>query len=109
MGLAPKKRRSSAVLSLIGDWKLADLGLYCEKLGQICSIEQCCCRSLVACGQRLRAARITNARDAIKKNHWRQAQVRPMIETMPLERAAEAYDRMMSGKAQFRMVLVTGR
>lgn len=35
--------------------------------------------------------------------------VRPMIETMPLERAAEAYDRMMSGKARFRMVLVTGQ
>ena len=38
-----------------------------------------------------------------------QAGVRPMIETMPLERAAEAYERMMSGKARFRMVLVTGR
>jgi D-arabinose 1-dehydrogenase-like Zn-dependent alcohol dehydrogenase len=37
------------------------------------------------------------------------AHVRPMIETMPLERAAEAYERMMSGKAKFRMVLVTGR
>lgn len=34
--------------------------------------------------------------------------VRPMIETVPLERAAEAYDRMMAGKARFRMVLVTG-
>jgi D-arabinose 1-dehydrogenase-like Zn-dependent alcohol dehydrogenase len=34
--------------------------------------------------------------------------VRPMIETMPLERAAEAYDRMMSGAARFRMVLTTG-
>ncbi len=31
--------------------------------------------------------------------------VRPMIETFPLERAAEAYDRMMSGKAEFRVVL----
>jgi D-arabinose 1-dehydrogenase-like Zn-dependent alcohol dehydrogenase len=31
--------------------------------------------------------------------------VRPMIETYPLERAAEAYDRMMSGKARFRVVL----
>lgn len=31
--------------------------------------------------------------------------VRPMIETYPLERAAEAYDRMMSGKAEFRVVL----
>jgi D-arabinose 1-dehydrogenase-like Zn-dependent alcohol dehydrogenase len=31
--------------------------------------------------------------------------VRPMIETYPLERAPEAYERMMSGKAQFRVVL----
>jgi D-arabinose 1-dehydrogenase-like Zn-dependent alcohol dehydrogenase len=31
--------------------------------------------------------------------------VRPMIETYPLERAAEAYARMMSGNAQFRVVL----
>ncbi|MFZ0272071.1 MAG: alcohol dehydrogenase [Acidobacteriaceae bacterium] len=31
--------------------------------------------------------------------------VRPMIETYPLERAAEAYARMMSGKAEFRVVL----
>lgn len=31
--------------------------------------------------------------------------VRPMIETYPLERAAEAYERMLSGKAQFRVVL----
>jgi len=35
--------------------------------------------------------------------------VRPMIETMPLERAAEAYERMMSGNARFRMVLTTER
>jgi D-arabinose 1-dehydrogenase-like Zn-dependent alcohol dehydrogenase len=31
--------------------------------------------------------------------------VRPMIETYPLEQAAEAFARMMSGKAQFRVVL----
>jgi len=31
--------------------------------------------------------------------------VRAMIETYPLERAAEGYARMMSGKAQFRVVL----
>jgi D-arabinose 1-dehydrogenase-like Zn-dependent alcohol dehydrogenase len=31
--------------------------------------------------------------------------VRPMIETYPLESAAEAYARMLSGKAQFRVVL----
>ena len=33
------------------------------------------------------------------------AGVRPMIETYPLERAAEAYERMLSGKAEFRVVL----
>jgi D-arabinose 1-dehydrogenase-like Zn-dependent alcohol dehydrogenase len=30
-----------------------------------------------------------------------------MTEVYPLERAAEAYERMMSGKAQFRVVLTT--
>jgi D-arabinose 1-dehydrogenase-like Zn-dependent alcohol dehydrogenase len=34
-----------------------------------------------------------------------QTGVRPMIETYPLEKAAEAYARMMSGKAEFRVVL----
>lgn len=34
--------------------------------------------------------------------------VRPMIETYPLEKAAEAYERMLSGKAQFRVVLTMG-
>ncbi len=34
--------------------------------------------------------------------------VRPKIETMPLERAAEAYDKMMRNAARFRMVLTTG-
>jgi D-arabinose 1-dehydrogenase-like Zn-dependent alcohol dehydrogenase len=36
------------------------------------------------------------------------ADVRPMTETLPLEQAAEAYERMMSGAARFRMVLTTG-
>jgi D-arabinose 1-dehydrogenase-like Zn-dependent alcohol dehydrogenase len=34
--------------------------------------------------------------------------VLPLIEKYPLEKAAEAYDRMMSGKARFRVVLETG-
>ena len=34
--------------------------------------------------------------------------VRPMIETLPLERATEAYERMLSGAARLRMVLTTG-
>jgi D-arabinose 1-dehydrogenase-like Zn-dependent alcohol dehydrogenase len=36
------------------------------------------------------------------------AGVRPMTEVFPLERAAEAYEVMMSGKARFRAVLTTG-
>jgi D-arabinose 1-dehydrogenase-like Zn-dependent alcohol dehydrogenase len=31
--------------------------------------------------------------------------IRPMIEKFPLERAVEAYDRMISGKAEYRVVL----
>ena len=34
--------------------------------------------------------------------------VRPSIETVPLERATEAYDKMMRNEARFRMVLTTG-
>jgi D-arabinose 1-dehydrogenase-like Zn-dependent alcohol dehydrogenase len=37
-----------------------------------------------------------------------QAGVRSMNEVYPLERAAEAYERMMSGKARFRVVLKMG-
>ena len=37
-----------------------------------------------------------------------QTGVRAMIETMPLERAGEAYERMMSGAARFRIVLSSG-
>ncbi|HEY9125567.1 MAG TPA: alcohol dehydrogenase [Acidobacteriaceae bacterium] len=36
------------------------------------------------------------------------AGVKPKIETYPLEKAPEAFDRMMSGKAIFRVVLQTG-
>jgi len=35
--------------------------------------------------------------------------VRPMIETYPLEKAAEGYERMLSGNAQFRVVLTMWR
>ena len=34
--------------------------------------------------------------------------IKPMIETYPLEQAEEAFNRMMSGKARFRVVLTTG-
>jgi alcohol dehydrogenase/propanol-preferring alcohol dehydrogenase len=35
--------------------------------------------------------------------------IKPMIEEFPLTKAAEAYDRMMSGAARFRVVLNTGQ
>src|ERR1700676_2916423 len=35
--------------------------------------------------------------------------VKPMVETYPLEKAPEAFDRMMSGKARFRVVLTMGQ
>jgi D-arabinose 1-dehydrogenase-like Zn-dependent alcohol dehydrogenase len=35
--------------------------------------------------------------------------VRSMTEVFPLERVTEAYERMMSGKARFRVVLTTGQ
>jgi len=35
-----------------------------------------------------------------------QENIHPMVETLPLEQAAEAYARMMEGKARFRIVLV---
>jgi D-arabinose 1-dehydrogenase-like Zn-dependent alcohol dehydrogenase len=34
--------------------------------------------------------------------------VRPMIEKYPLQKAAEAYDQMISGRARFRVVLTMG-
>ena len=34
--------------------------------------------------------------------------IRPMIEKYPLEKAAEGYARMMSGDAQYRVVLAIG-
>jgi D-arabinose 1-dehydrogenase-like Zn-dependent alcohol dehydrogenase len=35
--------------------------------------------------------------------------IRPMIETVPLEKAADAYGRMLRNEARFRMVLLTGQ
>jgi D-arabinose 1-dehydrogenase-like Zn-dependent alcohol dehydrogenase len=49
---------------------------------------------------------------AIDSEHTMQfsalAAVRSMNEIFALERAAEAYERMMSGQARFRVVLTTG-
>lgn len=34
--------------------------------------------------------------------------IRPTTETVPLDRADEAYQKMLAGKARFRMVLTVG-
>lgn len=41
-------------------------------------------------------------------NFYALTGIRPMVETFPLEQAAAAYDRMLSGKARFRVVLTIG-
>ncbi|ALA57965.1 alcohol dehydrogenase [Nitrospira moscoviensis] len=38
-------------------------------------------------------------------NFCARTDIRPMVETLPLEQAASGYDRMVSGKARFRVVL----
>ena len=45
----------------------------------------------------------TDSRDTLR--FAEPTAVRPMIETYPLEKAAEAFAQMMSGKAEFRVVL----
>jgi alcohol dehydrogenase len=35
--------------------------------------------------------------------------IRPMVEVLPLEKAADGYQRMMAGQARFRVVLTTER
>jgi D-arabinose 1-dehydrogenase-like Zn-dependent alcohol dehydrogenase len=47
----------------------------------------------------------TSADSEDTMNFSAQTGVRAMVETMPLERAQDAYDRMLSGAARFRMVL----
>ena len=42
----------------------------------------------------------SNSKTPPAKHFAELTSVRPMVETYPLEKAAEAYARMMSGKAQ---------
>jgi D-arabinose 1-dehydrogenase-like Zn-dependent alcohol dehydrogenase len=48
----------------------------------------------------------TDSEDTLNFSAW--AGVRPIIETFPLHRAPEAYDRMMSGAARCRVVIQVG-
>ncbi|HEX4169692.1 MAG TPA: hypothetical protein VHZ55_29870 [Bryobacteraceae bacterium] len=45
----------------------------------------------------------TGSEDTLRFSHMRS--LRPMIEKYPLANASEGYARMMSGKAEFRVVL----
>jgi D-arabinose 1-dehydrogenase-like Zn-dependent alcohol dehydrogenase len=49
-------------------------------------------------------------RDREEAFHFAElAGIRPLVEEFPLEKAPEAYERMRSGQARFRVVLTTGR
>lgn len=48
-----------------------------------------------------------DSQDTLEFSAW--SGVRPMIERYPLEKAAEAYNQMITGKARFRVVLTMGR
>ncbi|TAM85738.1 MAG: alcohol dehydrogenase [Candidimonas sp.] len=67
--------------------------------------------TLLVAGERGILGSITGTPYEIEKtlNFSVLANVRPKIEVMPLERANEAYQRMKSGKAKFRVVLAMGR
>lgn len=65
--------------------------------------------ALIGGGKSIRGHASGTSRDSEDTLHFSVLSgVRPMIETLPLERAAEAYEKMMSGDARFRMVLSTG-
>jgi len=65
---------------------------------------------LIAGDHTLKGTAVGTAADSEDTVRFAAAQnVRPMTEVLPLERAAEGYERMMSGAARFRVVLTMPR
>jgi D-arabinose 1-dehydrogenase-like Zn-dependent alcohol dehydrogenase len=57
-------------------------------------------------GEKMKLVEILNAKEIDATLRFSVlTDVRPMIEIFPLERASEAYDKMMSAKTRFRAVL----
>ena len=93
------KSMSSAVAGLGIDGKLVVLGASAEAI-QVSSMLLIGARRSIAGWP---SGTAPDSEDTLKFSV--QSNVRPMIETFPLVKAAEAYQRMMSGKARFRVVL----
>lgn len=95
------KSMSSAVPGLGADGKLVILGAASDPL-EVSSVALILARRAIAGWPSGTSA---DSEDTLKFSVL--ASVRPMIEKYPLDRAADAYARMMAGKARFRVVLTT--
>ena len=93
---------ATSLLPICGDWSLGGLGVNGKFLSSALPMKhsQCLYIRSSQVGGRWQAG--TPARLSI-----RRIRVRAMTEVFSLERAAEAYERMMSGKARFRVVFTT--
>lgn len=66
--------------------------------------------ALIGGGHKMYGHQSGTSRDVEETLHFAALTgVRPMIEEVPLAEAGSAFERMLSGKARFRMVLTTGR
>lgn len=93
------KSMSAAVNGLSVDGKLLVIGAAAEPI-EFSAISLILARRSIAGWPSGTAA---DSEDTLKFSV--ASEIRPMIETFPLERAPEAFERMMSGKARFRVVL----
>jgi D-arabinose 1-dehydrogenase-like Zn-dependent alcohol dehydrogenase len=103
VGTAPSSQAMSAVLGGLGvDGKLIVLGVAPEPIEAPPTLLVMGRRSILGWP----SGSAADSQDAMAFSAL--AGVKAMTEVFPLERAAEAYDRMMSGAARFRVVLTTG-
>jgi D-arabinose 1-dehydrogenase-like Zn-dependent alcohol dehydrogenase len=101
---APSAKAMTAVLGGLGPrGKLLVIGAAPEPIEADTGLLIAGCRSI----EGFYSGTSIDAQDTLAFS--RQAEVRSMNEVFPLERAAEAYQRMMSSKLRFRAVLRIGR
>jgi D-arabinose 1-dehydrogenase-like Zn-dependent alcohol dehydrogenase len=100
LATAPNSKAISSLVDGLGtNGKLIVIGISAEPI-EVSPLQ------LIPGGRQLQGWASGTAADADDTLRFAELSgVRPMIETYPLEKAAEAYARMMSGKAQFRVVL----
>ncbi len=100
LSTAPNSKAMSMLFEGLGpDGKLMVVGASTEPL-EISPIQLIANRRSI---QGWPSGTATDSEDAV--NFAVQTGVRPMVETFPLERVNQAYERMMSGHAEFRVVM----